>query len=232
MHKQETCTCVIGLKGGIWYYITYKERGRLGQNVRDTVLVLIPEGKEASPRWKGEGGGAMKGLSETRAAEPGVRSTCVRCSWKRGGSDHVAQDLTEAGGRTTWPKTWPRQVAEAPVPWLIAPRSERRNSGRLVGGTSCVYSRVFLSLRQLRGAVKWAAEFWGRELRRRALGWESSNVGNWSNVCGWDGLEWEGKAQDDKAVILKGKVGWVCKGDREGAKLLYKWNLLNFSFNN
>ena len=145
---------------------------------------------------------------------------------------HVWGAAESEVGQTTWPKTWPRQVAEAPVPWLIAPRSERRNSGRLVGGTSCVYSRVFLSLRQLRGAVKWAAEFWGRELRRRALGWESSNVGNWSNVCGWDGLEWEGKAQDNKAVILKGKVGWVCKGDREGAKLLYKWNLLNFSFNN
>ena len=45
----------------------------------------------------------MKGLSETRAAEPGVRSTCVRCSCKRGGSDHVARDLPEAGGRCSCP---------------------------------------------------------------------------------------------------------------------------------
>ena len=41
-----------------------------------------------------------------------------------------------------------------------------------------------------------------------------------------------GEGSDDRTVILNGKVGWVCKGDREGAKLLYRWNLLNFSFNN
>lgn len=177
---------------------------------------------------KGEGGGAMKGLSETRAAEPGVRSTCVRCSWKRGWvrpvaqdltdewQEPVAQDLTEAGGR-------------APVPWLIAPRSERRNSGRLCEA-SCVYSRVFLSLRQLR-SCQMGSWVLGSGLRRRALGWESSNVGNWSNVCGWDGLEWEeGSGWQGCDTQWESRLG-LQRGQRR-AKLLYKWNLLNFSFNN
>lgn len=46
------------------------------------------------------------------------------------GLDHMAQDL--------------REVAEASVLWMMAPLSEQRNSGRLRGGTSCVYSCMLL----------------------------------------------------------------------------------------
>lgn len=156
---------------------------------------------------KGEGGGAMKGLSETRAAEPGVRSTCVRCSWKRGGvrprgprpdwgrwQNHVAQDPTEAGGSCACP------MANSTTVWA---KEQWQTCGRHI---MCLPSCVPLSLRQLRELSNGQLSFGVRSWRRRALGWESSNVGNWKQCVGWDGLEWgEGSGMTRRLWYSMGK---------------------------
>ena len=178
MHKQETWTYVPGaLKGGIWYYgqgglaCCDSWGRRVGHDWATELNWTEPTSKEVDLVRMSEIQYLCWYLKERRhhlgerGKEEGWWRDCQRPELlNQEWGAHVWDAAVSEVGQTTWPETCRRQVADAPVPWLI-PWSEQRNSGRLVGGTACVYSRMFLSVRCLREAVKWAAEFWGWELR-------------------------------------------------------------------
>lgn len=68
---------------------------------------------------RGSGGAGRDHSGWNMRSEEHTGEMNLKGGW---GSDHMARDV--------------REVAEAPVLWMMVPFTERRHSGRLVGGTA------------------------------------------------------------------------------------------------